>query len=103
MNEWIWSIDGWIVLIGVLSATALSWHGVLLAETARASAEAAIQMHGGMGVSEEVLATRLAQRLIASEFRYGDRLTHASRVLREDAATRAKQPLPAQDTHTRSA
>lgn len=49
-----------------------------LAETARSCAEAAIQMHGGMGVSEEVLATRLAQRLLASEFRYGDRLTHAA-------------------------
>jgi hypothetical protein len=34
-----------------------------------------------MGVSEEVLATRLAQRLLASEFRYGDRLTHAARLL----------------------
>jgi alkylation response protein AidB-like acyl-CoA dehydrogenase len=48
-----------------------------MAETARACAEGAIQMHGGMGMSEEVLATRLAQRLIASEFRYGDRLLHA--------------------------
>jgi alkylation response protein AidB-like acyl-CoA dehydrogenase len=54
---------------------------VSLAETARACAEAAIQMHGGMGVSEEVLATRMAQRLLASEFRFGDRLTHASRLL----------------------
>lgn len=53
---------------------------VSLAETARANAEAAIQMHGGMGVSEEVLATRLAQRLLASEFRYGDRLAHAARL-----------------------
>lgn len=52
-----------------------------LAETARSCAEAAIQMHGGMGVSEEVLATRLAQRLLASEFRYGDRLTHAARLM----------------------
>jgi len=54
---------------------------VSLAETARACAEAAIQMHGGMGVSEEVLATRLAQRLIASEFRHGDRLGHVARLL----------------------
>ncbi len=54
---------------------------VALAETARLCAEGAIQMHGGMGVSEEVLATRMAQRLLASEFRYGDRLTHASRLL----------------------
>ena len=54
---------------------------VSLAEAARACAEAAIQMHGGMGVSEEVLATRLAQRLLASEFRYGDRLAHVARLL----------------------
>jgi alkylation response protein AidB-like acyl-CoA dehydrogenase len=54
---------------------------VALAETARACAEAAIQLHGGMGMSEEVLATRLAQRLLASEFRYGDRLTHATQLL----------------------
>ncbi|MFS2166441.1 acyl-CoA dehydrogenase family protein [Variovorax sp. Varisp62] len=54
---------------------------VSLAETARLCAEGAIQMHGGMGVSEEVLATRMAQRLLASEFRYGDRMAHASRLL----------------------
>ena len=54
---------------------------VSLAETARACAESAIQMHGGMGVSEEVLATRTAQRLIASEFRYGDRLLHVAHLL----------------------
>ncbi|MBU1360115.1 MAG: acyl-CoA/acyl-ACP dehydrogenase [Gammaproteobacteria bacterium] len=59
---------------------------VALAETARWCAEAAIQMHGGMGMSEEVLATRLAQRLLASEFRYGDRLTHATRLLAPQAA-----------------
>jgi hypothetical protein len=43
-------------------------------------------------VSEEVLATRTAQRLLASEFRYGDRMTHASQLLyppTESAATEA--------------
>ncbi|MGJ7543631.1 acyl-CoA dehydrogenase family protein [Variovorax sp. LT1R16] len=59
---------------------------VSLAESARACAESAIQMHGGMGVSEEVLATRTAQRLIASEFRYGDRLLHVAHLL-------AQQPV----------
>jgi alkylation response protein AidB-like acyl-CoA dehydrogenase len=63
-----------------------------LAESARACAESAIQMHGGMGVSEEVLATRLAQRLITSEFRYGDRLTLAARLL-----------APAQDSEAAAA
>ncbi|OUM00805.1 acyl-CoA dehydrogenase family protein [Variovorax sp. JS1663] len=62
---------------------------VSLAESARACAEAAIQMHGGMGVSEEVLATRLAQRLIASEFRYGDRLAHTARLHRPQAEAAA--------------
>jgi alkylation response protein AidB-like acyl-CoA dehydrogenase len=76
---------------------------VSLAESARASAEAAIQMHGGMGVSEEVLATRLAQRLLASEFRYGDRLTHSTRLLREEARIRALQPVSAPAPLTRSA
>jgi alkylation response protein AidB-like acyl-CoA dehydrogenase len=67
---------------------------VALAETARACAEGAIQMHGGMGVSEEVLATRMAQRLLASEFRYGDRLTHASRLLApQDPEATADEPL----------
>lgn len=59
----------------------LSLMKVSLAETARACAEAAIQMHGGMGMSEEVLATRLVERLLASEFHLGDRFTHASRLL----------------------
>lgn len=73
-----------------------------MAETARACAEGAIQMHGGMGMSEEVLATRLAQRLIASEFRYGDRLLHA-RWLQQ---TPTPDQTPAQagvPTQTRSA
>ena len=65
---------------------------VALAETARVCAESAIQMHGGMGVSEEVLATRLAQRLLASEFRYGDRLTHAARLLAPQTSQDAEPP-----------
>jgi alkylation response protein AidB-like acyl-CoA dehydrogenase len=68
---------------------------VSLAETARACAEAAIQMHGGMGVSEEVLATRLAQRLLASEFRYGDRLAHAARLLAPQDPEGAQRDLAA--------
>ena len=65
---------------------------VSLAESARFCAEGAIQMHGGMGVSEEVLATRLAQRLLASEFRYGDRLTHSAYLVA--AHESAEQPSP---------
>lgn len=60
-----------------------------LAESARTCAESAIQMHGGMGMSEEVLATRLAQRLLTSEFRYGDRLLMAARLLRPPPVARS--------------
>ncbi|MDB5861151.1 MAG: acyl-CoA dehydrogenase domain protein [Ramlibacter sp.] len=68
---------------------------VALAESARTCAEGAIQMHGGMGVSEEVLATRLAQRLVASEFRYGDRLTHGTHLLApQPQAGAGHEPLP---------
>lgn len=73
-----------------------------MAETARACAEGAIQMHGGMGMSEEVLATRLAQRLIASEFRYGDRLLHARWL--QQTPTPAQTPAQAgASTQSRSA
>ncbi len=47
-----------------------------LGDAARFSAQAAVQLHGGMGMSEETLAARLAQRLITNEYRYGDRLFH---------------------------
>ncbi|WP_285411248.1 acyl-CoA dehydrogenase family protein [Variovorax sp. efr-133-TYG-130] len=72
---------------------------VSLAESARACAESAIQMHGGMGVSEEVLATRTAQRLIASEFRYGDRLLHVARLLAPQACA---TPIPSLSNQTGS-
>jgi alkylation response protein AidB-like acyl-CoA dehydrogenase len=49
-----------------------------IGEGARASAETVIQLHGGMGMSEEMPAARLAGRLLANEFRYGDRLTHSA-------------------------
>jgi alkylation response protein AidB-like acyl-CoA dehydrogenase len=49
-----------------------------IGEGARTSAETVIQLHGGMGMSEEMPAARLAGRLLANEFRYGDRLTHSA-------------------------
>lgn len=68
-------------------ARTLALMKVTLAESARMCAEGAIQMHGGMGMSEEVLATRVAQRLLTSEFRYGDRLLHTARLLAPQSAT----------------
>ncbi len=46
-----------------------------LNDLARRGAEAAIQLHGGMGMTTELQATRLAQRLIAAQFEHGERLT----------------------------
>jgi len=50
-------------------------------------------------VSEEVLATRTAQRLIASEFRYGDRLLHVARLLAPQACA---TPIPSLSNQTGS-
>jgi alkylation response protein AidB-like acyl-CoA dehydrogenase len=47
-------------------------------EASRFAAQSTIQLHGGMGVSEEMLAARLAKRLLTNEFRYGDRLRQAA-------------------------
>ncbi len=44
-----------------------------LNDLGRRGAEAAIQLHGGMGMTTELQATRLAQRLIAAEFEHGER------------------------------
>lgn len=39
-------------------------------------AQSAIQLHGGMGVTRETLAARMATRLLALAFRYGDVYSH---------------------------
>lgn len=67
----------------------LSLMKLCVGETGRFSAETAIQLHGGMGMCEEVLAARLAQRLLASEFRYGDRLFHSTALSTRPAGATA--------------
>ncbi len=62
---------------------------VSLGETARFAAESAIQLHGGMGMSEELPAARLAQRLLTNEFRCGDRFRHATALLAQPAGALA--------------
>ena len=59
-------------------ARRLSLVKLALGESARYSAETVIQLHGGMGMTQEMLAARLAQRLLTNEFRYGDRFTHSA-------------------------
>lgn len=60
-----------------------------LNDLARRSAEAAIQLHGGMGMTAELPAARLACRLLCAEFEHGDRLQQLAQL------RRAGQPTPA--------
>ena len=45
------------------------------------TAYAGIQMHGGMGMTEELPATRLARRLLLAEFEYGGLAQARERLL----------------------
>ena len=58
-----------------------------LGEGGRFIAQATIQCHGGMGMTEGLQAIRLARRIMMAEFEFGDRSFHAQRLL-DDAARR---------------
>ena len=49
---------------------------------ARKCAETIIQLHGGMGMTQELPVTRLNKRLLMAEFDYGDAPWHARQLLR---------------------
>jgi len=49
-------------------------------EVGRFVAHAGIQLHGAMGMTEELLAARLARRMLMAEFDYGDRMYHLGRL-----------------------
>lgn len=51
-----------------------------LGRSGRRLAETAIQAHGGMGMTEELPAARLARRLVAAEFEYGSSAVHLERA-----------------------
>lgn len=50
--------------------------GLCVGQDAIAFAESVIQLHGGMGMTRETPAARLATRLMANTLRFGDPLTH---------------------------
>lgn len=63
-----------------------SWQDIAFAklrlgEAGRLVAHGTIQLHGGMGQTEEMPAIRLARRVLMAEFEYGDRSWQASRLL----------------------
>jgi alkylation response protein AidB-like acyl-CoA dehydrogenase len=51
-----------------------------LNQLARRCAEGSIQLHGGMGMTAELPAARLARRLLCAEFEHGDRLQQLARL-----------------------
>ncbi|WP_323037108.1 acyl-CoA dehydrogenase [Pararhodobacter sp.] len=57
----------------------------LLGRTARLVAEEAIQMHGGIAMTEEYALAPYARRLIAADHRYGDEDWHLERFIRLSA------------------
>lgn len=56
---------------------------------ARRGAEASIQLHGGMGMTAELPAGRLARRLLCAEFEQGDRFTQLALLADQPTAARA--------------
>ena len=52
-----------------------------LGGAARQAAETVIQLHGGMGMTQELPASRLNKRLLMVEFEYGDAVWHGSQLL----------------------
>jgi alkylation response protein AidB-like acyl-CoA dehydrogenase len=68
----------------------LPWRDIALAklragEVARFVAETSIQCHGGMGMTEENRATRIAKRLIMADLEWGDRAWQTERLLADRA------------------
>lgn len=51
-----------------------------LSDAGRHCAEAAVQLHGAIGMSEELPVSRVCKRLLATEFRHGDALRHAQQL-----------------------
>jgi alkylation response protein AidB-like acyl-CoA dehydrogenase len=68
------------------SGAGAAWRDIAFAKlrlghAGRSIAEAAIQCHGGMGLTEDLPATRLARRILMAEFEYGDGAFQARRLL----------------------
>ncbi len=73
---------------GQLAARDVALCKLYLNGLARRGAEASIQLHGGMGLTAELPAGRLARRLLCAEFEQGDRFTQLERLANEPTAAR---------------
>jgi alkylation response protein AidB-like acyl-CoA dehydrogenase len=63
--------------------SALSAAKVLVSEAARFVGQQAVQLHGGMGVSDEVAVSHYFRRLLAIELRFGSGAAHLDRYARQ--------------------
>ena len=59
---------------------------VLIADAARFCGEQAVQLHGGMGVSDEVAISHYFKRLVAARLRLGSEYAHLTRYAQLSAA-----------------
>ena len=65
---------------GPRCARAISLAKINVGEAARFVAQSAIQLHGGMGMTEDLKAARLAKYVLMADFEYGDRHFHQQRA-----------------------
>ena len=70
----------------LVRGSALSAAKVLIADAARFVGQQAVQLHGGMGVSDEVSVSHYFKRLVAAELRFGSADAHLARYARGLAA-----------------
>jgi len=74
---------------GTTDARRISTVKLYLAATARQVAESCIQLHGGIGMSRELPAARLAMHALSCSVQWGDRFVHLDRLTAAPAPTRA--------------
>ncbi len=79
-----------VVSTGHLKSRDASLAKLYVGDLARTAAEAAIQLHGGMGLTADLPAARLAQRLLGATFAHGGRAHHLARLqgLRADTSVK---------------
>ena len=75
---------------GDADARQVSQVKLYLAHTARQNAESCIQLHGGIGMSRELPAARLAMHALSCSLLWGDRFAHLDRLA---ASTTAPVPV----------
>ena len=66
---------------GETSPRSLALARIRVARDGRTIAHGAIQLHGGMGMTEELVTTRYNKRLLQAGFDFGDAMLHAERLL----------------------